>query len=240
VEPHDEEGRHARVLPTEGLRHPEVSSAAQEDAPQGLAVSDLLPHLLSLAAVTNDAASEPTSGIDDFLIAEYQHFADSFWRTEELGEKRLNFFISLLTAAVAGLILLATKDSGFSDSEVQWISFGTGLALLLLGFSTLLRMLRRNNVADQYKDAMSLVRASFVTRHGLEGYQPFAKLPRKLFTGGLAQTAALLNSMIAGALMALGLLFTTSPKRIGLAAALVFVLSLAIQFLYIGMRHKRR
>ncbi|MGH3030480.1 MAG: CYTH domain-containing protein, partial [Gaiellaceae bacterium] len=93
--------------------------------------------------------------------AEHQHFADSFWRTEELGEKRLNFFISLLTAAVAGLVVLATAESGFTDSQVQWVSFTTGLALLLLGLSTLLRMLRRNNVADQYKDAMNLVRESF-------------------------------------------------------------------------------
>ena len=117
--------------------------------------------------------------LDDFLIAEHQHFAESFWRTEELGEKRLNFFISLLTAAAAGLVVLATAESGFTDSHVQWVSFATGLALLLVGVSTFLRMLRRNEVTDQYKDAMNLVRESFRTRYALEGYAPFEKLPRR-------------------------------------------------------------
>ena len=190
-------------------------------------------------------AGDVKSPIDEFLIAEYEHFADSFWRTEELGEKRLNFFISLLTATVAGLVLLATKESGFSAGEVQWTAFGTGLALLLLGISTLLRMLRRNDVTDEYKRAMGLIRQSFATRYGLVDYEPFGAplraqpLPRKLFTGGLAQTAALLNGMIAGALTAIGLVSATSAPWIGLAAAGVFLVTVGAQFWYIQVRQKR-
>ena len=115
----------------------------------------------------------------------------------------------------------------------------TGVALLLLGMSTLLRMLRRNEVADQYKNVMDLVRTTFCDRYGLEDYEPFEKLPRRLFTGGLAQTAALLNSMIAGAVAAVGLLFTVSGVWMAVLATLVFVLSLVIQFSYIHLRHKR-
>jgi hypothetical protein len=179
----------------------------------------------------------PDPRIDEFLIAEYQHFADSFWRTEELGEKRLNFFISLLTAAVAGLILLATSESSFSTSDVQWIAFFTGIALLLLGLSTLLRMLRRNDVADQYKDAMDLVRSNFCDRYRLIDYKPFKKLPRTLFTGGLAQTAALMNSMIAAAITAIGFLFVVSETLLVVLGGLAFLASLSVQFLYIGRRH---
>jgi hypothetical protein len=189
--------------------------------------------------MAEDATSDPESDIDDFLIADYQHFADSFWRTEELGEKRLNFFISLLSAGVAGLVVLATAESGFTGPQVQWVSFSSGLALLLLGLSTFLRMLRRNEVTDQYKEAMKLVRESFRNRYALEGYAPFPNVQRRLFTGGLAQTAALLNSMIAGSLAAIGLVLTTSPTWLALSAGLVFVLSLAGQFAYIDRRHKR-
>lgn len=183
--------------------------------------------------------SDSWSGLDDFLIAEHEHFADSFWRTEELGEKRLNFFISLLTAVVAGLVVLATSDSGFSDAEVQWVTFAAGLALLLLGVSTLLRMLRRNNVADQYKRAMDVVRTSFRDRYGLEGYEPFEKatMTRRLFTGGLAQTAALLNSILAGAVTAVGLVDAASPAWWAVAGGLVFAVTLVGQFLYIKRRH---
>src|SRR5688572_12858801 len=193
-----------------------------------------------LVRVTERAVTESKAEIDDFLIAEYQHFADSFWRTEELGEKRINFVISVLTAAVAGLVVLATRDSGFTDVQVKWVSFSTGLALLLLGLFTLLRMLRRNNVADQYKRAMDHVRDTFCDRYALEGYAPLDGLPRQLFSGGLAQTAALLNSMIAGAITAIGLLFVTSPRLLALSAAIVSVLSLAAQFAYIRRRHERR
>lgn len=189
--------------------------------------------------MAEDVTRERKGGIDDFLIAEHQHFADSFWRTEELGEKRLNFFISLLTAGVAGLVVLATAESGFSDPQVQWVSFSAGVALLLLGLSTFLRMLRRNEVTDQYKVAMNLVRESFRNRYALESYAPFPNVQRRLFTGGLAQTAALLNSMIAGSLAAIALVLTTSPTWVALSAGLVFGLSLAGQFAYIHRRHKR-
>jgi hypothetical protein len=191
-----------------------------------------------VSTMAEEAAPEPESGIDDFLLAEYEHFADSFWRTEELGEKRLSFFISLLTAAVAGLVVLATRESDFTDAQVQWVAFSVGLALLLVGLSTLLRMLRRNNVADQYLGALRHIRKSFCTRYALEGYRPIDVLPRKLFTGGLAQTSALINSMIAGGLTAVGLVAATSPALLGLSAAIVFALCLAAQFAYISRRHR--
>ena len=186
-----------------------------------------------------DAPTTATDGVDDFLIAEYEHFADSFWRTEELGEKRLNFFISLVTAAVAGLVVLATSDVGFTREQVRWVAFFAGLALLLLGVSTLLRMLRRNNVADQYIRAINVVRDSFRSRYGLQDYEPIVRIPRRLFTGGLAQTAALLNSMIAAALAAIALVADARPAVTVMAAAAVFAVSLTAQFLYIDWRHKR-
>jgi hypothetical protein len=189
-----------------------------------------------------DVIADARSGIDDFLIAEYEHFADSFWRTEELGEKRVNFFISLLTAAVAGLVVLATSESGFSDSQVQWVAFSVGVALLLLGLSTLLRMLRRNEVTDQYKRAMGLVRKTFMNRYPLEGYEPFppTPLPRRLFSGGLAQTTALLNSMVGAATAAIAFLFTVPAGWLGVLAVCTFGLSLGAQFLLIHRRHGSR
>lgn len=198
-------------------------------------------------AAERESASEVSKDVDTFLIAEYEHFADSFWKTEELGEKRLNFFISLSTAAVAGLVALATADTGFSDEQVKWLSVSVGIALVLLGVSTYLRMLRRNNVADQYKRAINHVRQHFVRQYKLEGYDPMGMLrrepteilPRKLFTGGLAQTAALLNSIIAGGITAMALLFVVAPGWIAGSAAAVFLLSITAQFAYIRHRHEQ-
>jgi len=47
---------------------------------------------------------------EKLLLAEYQHFSESFWKNEEIGEKRVNFFITLSTAIVA---LVASEHTGF-------------------------------------------------------------------------------------------------------------------------------
>ena len=44
----------------------------------------------------------------DLLLAEHSYFADSFWRSEEVGEKRVNFFITLVTAVLTVLIALVS------------------------------------------------------------------------------------------------------------------------------------
>jgi hypothetical protein len=44
------------------------------------------------------------------LIADLDHLRRSLLQSEEIGEKRFEFFMALVTAAVAGLIALATAD----------------------------------------------------------------------------------------------------------------------------------
>jgi hypothetical protein len=35
---------------------------------------------------------------ENLLLAEYKRYAESFWKNEEVGEKRVSFFITLVTA----------------------------------------------------------------------------------------------------------------------------------------------
>ena len=73
----------------------------------------------------------------EYLLAEYKHFSDSFWRNEEIGEKRVNFFITLVTAVMAAFVALITKGGKileFSEA-VPLVRLGM-LALLLFGFVT--------------------------------------------------------------------------------------------------------
>lgn len=177
---------------------------------------------------------------EEFLLKEYEHFADSFWRTEELGEKRVNFFISLVTAVVAGLVALAREQGRFSARETEWLCVGAGGALLLIGLFTFMRMVRRNEVTDQYKRAMGLIRAHFTHGSGFEGYVPFEpeKVKRRLGTGGLAQTVALLNSLIVAATIAVGSLTYTRPSRVAIPALAGFVLSLGCQFGLLRRRYR--
>lgn len=42
----------------------------------------------------------------EFLLTEHKLIQESFWRNEESGEKRVNFFITLVTAVIAALVAL--------------------------------------------------------------------------------------------------------------------------------------
>ncbi len=138
---------------------------------------------------------------EDFLLVEYRNLADSFWRNEEAGERRVNFFITLVTAVLSALVAWATRGSGSrTDSDYAIVLFAL-LALLALGSVTFLRMLRRNQVTDEYKRAMDSIRAFF--KEGderLRDYEPFKKMRRKMGRGGLVEMVAVLNSVIAGAI----------------------------------------
>ncbi|KPL26210.1 MAG: hypothetical protein AMS23_02615 [Bacteroides sp. SM1_62] len=113
----------------------------------------------------------------DFLLAEYNHFAESFWRNEEVGEKRVNFFITLVTAVLAAIVALATKDGDFLTTGVICpIAIFALLLLLLFGRVILKRMIKRNITTDEYKMAMAMIRSRF--RHWgdqIEDYIPFGK-----------------------------------------------------------------
>ena len=107
-----------------------------------------------------------------FLLEEYRHFANSFWRNEEVGEKRVNFFITLVTAVMAGLVALATK----TEVYVYPIAVFALAGLLFFGRTTLRRMIQRDTVTDEYKVAMDIIRSRFRDwGDRLQNYQPLGK-----------------------------------------------------------------
>jgi hypothetical protein len=109
---------------------------------------------------------------EGFLLEEYRHLSESFWRNEEVGEKRVNFFITLVTAVIAALVTLATKGK----TDVYPIAVFALFALLVVGIVTLNRMIRRNRVTDEYKLAMDMIRSRFRDwDNRLQNYQPFGK-----------------------------------------------------------------
>jgi ABC-type multidrug transport system fused ATPase/permease subunit len=163
---------------------------------------------------------------DDFLLAEYKNLAESFWRNEEIGEKRLNFFMTLVTAVIAALVALATKENdALTPADVKLISVYALLALLAFGLVTLMRLIKRNRTTDEYKRAMAKIRDQFRESDArLANYQPFEKKQRTLFAGGLVEMVAVINSLIVAALVAL-ITFPGSVVVSGLGACAGFVVS---------------
>jgi hypothetical protein len=99
----------------------------------------------------------------EFLLAEYERLLDSFWRTEELGEKRVEFFVAL-NGAILGVFVL--KEKGLPEHGTQnevLLVFGL-VALLLFGFITLVRIIHRNLKSHEYLRAAGRIRVFFARR----------------------------------------------------------------------------
>jgi len=176
---------------------------------------------------------------DDFLLAEYKNLADSFWRNEETGERRVNFFITLVTAVIAALVALATKQNdALPPADVRLIAVYALLALLAFGLTTLLRLMKRNWATDEYKRAMAQIRDQFKSAdERLANYQPFGKKRRTLFAGGLVEIVAVINSLIVAALVAL-ISFPGPALISGLSALGGFIVSAASHALAIRSSYK--
>ncbi len=185
--------------------------------------------------------------IVEFLLREHDYFGESFWKNEESGEKRLNFFITLVTAVITvfGVILSLEKPAISSESFFA-IGLFALISLLLFGMLMLLRMIQRNFVTDQFKSAMDLVRSKFqhLDKNILGDYQPFGDKPvkrRKLFRGSLVEMVILLNSILISGLIILAFSFYGVNKvAILIGGGTGLVLGWQIQAWYVERRYKLR
>lgn len=174
--------------------------------------------------------SNPTED-HQLLLAEYAHFSESFWKNEELGEKRVNFFITLTTAVLAGIIALYTADpTNIAPVAIQELATGALAITLLIGIVTLVRILWRNLVTDEFKSILHYLRRELRQRSvALDQYElPFRK-KKWLFRGGLAEVIALMNSVICTTMAGIWL-----PRWWLLVG--VFMLTFGVQWIFITKR----
>ena len=153
-------------------------------------------------------------GFADFLKAEYAHVAASLLQNEEDGEKRVSTFIGIATAVGGALGFLLGKGAEVVPFVgPRSLTAVALIALLALGYVTMLRVITRNKASDDYKEGLRKIRRWFVAvdPEGLAAYLPFdlarAKrhdsLPAFRFgTGGWLEFVILVNALIAGALVA--------------------------------------
>lgn len=137
---------------------------------------------------------------ETLLLAEYQHFSDFLARNEEIGEKRVTFFITLTTAIIAGIITLATADLPRSSivQNARPIATVVLLGAIFFGLVTFARILKRNHVTDECKGILDYLREQLRARSvGLAEYTiPFRKQPKVWLNAGLAETVAVMNSLL--------------------------------------------
>lgn len=98
----------------------------------------------------------------DLMLAEYGHLAESFLRNEEAGEKRVSFFVTLTSGAVALLGFVRGKEVALQPSQADAPTIFALTALLLFGHFTFVRILRRNLETDKYLRGLARLRQYFV------------------------------------------------------------------------------
>lgn len=201
------EGRPKKWLaPAEALKqlHPDAAELLRE----------LLPDLEEEAQLKRAKLSQtPDPDFKDLLLAEYGHLADSLLRNEEDGGKRAAFFMTLTGVTGAALTFIQGRDSKVDPNAMSPLVAGALAVLLVFGYLTFLRVIRRNLASDRYKHALNRIRRFFVSdpndpRCGFLAFDPFVREKRALPTwkslgcGGWLQTVAVIEAMIAGAMVA--------------------------------------
>jgi Flp pilus assembly protein TadB len=154
-----------------------------------------------------------------YLLAEYEHLSDSFLKNEELGDRRVNLFLTLVTGLIA--VLAATQP----DATAAWAAGLLGVAVF--GVVTFRRIVYRNIKSDEYKLAIAMVRQYFLSRDPeLQRFVFFSKPdPRRRRRawgrGGLSETVALTNctALAAAAIVALASTSPTFAITVGIVVA---------------------
>lgn len=129
----------------------------------------------------------PGEAAKELLLEDFRYFSESFWRNEQVGETRVNYFVTLVTAVVAALVALMNSQHGPAGQPLKFIVVSALTALFCIGLVTLERILKRNKATDQYKRGLDTIRQMF-----RDFYDPDERLSsyRPLAEGGAARGEA--------------------------------------------------
>lgn len=138
------------------------------------------------------------------VMAEYRDLVESLRANEELGERRLDVYLTLIAATTAAIGLASSRFEESIDPLVSIAAVAAGV-MLVFGLMTLRRIMQRNITTSAYMNGLRRIRA-FVIRRQPEAaiLLPFppARHPierRKepprygIGKGGLLETVAALN-----------------------------------------------
>jgi len=188
----------------------------------------------ALAAATSSEAAQA------LLLKDYDSLTQALAANETLGDTRLNFFVGLVTAVVAGLVTLSSSDSTNAQVMSEPVTLFAVLALLALGIVVLFRIIHRNSVTDGYRKDLDRIRAIYrehFDRSGvLHSFRPFSKWDKdktgkkpvykgRSF-GGLADTVAVINGLLLAGLLTLPPV-SWEARRVAIASVLFVVVQVA-------------
>jgi putative (di)nucleoside polyphosphate hydrolase len=188
----------------------------------------------------------------DLLLREHQEAYTMFRHSEDLGERRITFFLTLTTAVIAALTIRTNGVTTGDDGEVDELFYYFLVPLVLFGLVTLRRMMVRNVSSSRQLRAIARINAYFCESGppGLASHLEFFKPPwdpsfarryewRDAFAlkrGGLTETVTLINSVLLAFLVGLAVFdVVEGGGAAGLAGGLAFVVAWAGQFTWMKL-----
>ena len=106
-----------------------------------------------------ESVPEPSEGAREFLLQEYQNLFTQHQAAEEVGEKRLNFYVTFVT--VAGSILIAAQQF-IVDEMYLWLLVGGIVIIVCIGLITFRKMLQRRVEIITFRRRMDRIRTWFL------------------------------------------------------------------------------
>ena len=198
-----------------------------------------------------------TPQIRELMMAEYEDLVTSLRSNEELGERRLDVFLTVIAAVSAAIGLASSR---FEDDQTALVAVALVAAsvLLIFGLMTLRRVMVRNVTTTLYRNGLRRIRAFYLQHQPdaamLLPYPPSEKsLTRKrgalkrrkesaaenkrtswwtLGTGGLLETVAAINCGLAGLVVAASVWLLGVALIISLLVAVVAALGIWIAQMY--------
>ena len=165
----------------------------------------------------------------EFLLKEYDHFANSIHQNETIGETRVHFFIGLTTAVLSAVVAL-----NIYDDDPRSYSSLILLINLLFGIITQIRIIWRNRATEKFKHQLHRARKALRDLYEVseKTYPSFTIKPNEKwpFVGGLNESIAFFNSFIL--FLILMILFPDINREF--YEAVVFLLFIVMTALFFG------
>jgi hypothetical protein len=144
----------------------------------------------------------------DILKKEYDRYSDLFKENETLGERRVSFYITLITTIISALGITTVATNLLSKTQIGTsniflsIVFFILIGLFLFGFVTHRRIIGRNVTTDNYLVDLDKIRIGIA---GIRSPKPVKSRQKPLKSvifsvgkGGIVETIRVINSLIVG------------------------------------------
>jgi hypothetical protein len=164
-----------------------------------------------LAMATSMSETSRPLNDESFLVTEYEHLVTTLLNSEDSGEKRVTVFLAAC-AAVGTAVSFVLHDQLPKANSRDAVLVAALLLLFFLGYSTYLRLIRRNLSTDRFKRALTPLREHLLAPHGdlgrriLDAYEPTRDRRRipwdSLGKGGWLEVVMVLDAVLGGGVAA--------------------------------------